>query len=546
VIKILVLSLLVLGLTFPCPSDARDTDVADSWWTVARGVGGVFTDTQGAWREYAMTDTDVNGRNYIDLWLVPNSVVTFKALFLQLGDTKFEPDFATATGRRTFTIPTVNTTVDMNWADTPDAPTGLTAYSDTGQVTLTWSAGSSDRNHDVRYGGGYWIYYDTGPAFDTWLLFRKDTIAVTTTTCTNLTNDSVYFFHVRAVDAYFDTGPLLSPLPGPSGESVTVRPGVRTNVQFRVFLGRPNDSVVYVGFDTGGGWSERQLYRENADSHWWSDTIALNRGFDLAFKFVVVDTAANKTFEFPVSGGRKHLFLFPSRAGVTAVKAKGSWDWGAPATMKQNPDSYWRADVNIANAGVYEYGFEVNGGTWETDVYNPYMKGANSVIGIDATPNASTMRRLVVPETTVTAVVSANWEDTPYAPTDFLAMPNTNSTVLITWSKVSQVEDIDSYRIEYSENPGDTNSWITLVTVHSDSSTYIHQNIIVGDTYYYRIYSIDLSQKSSDWKNFASTTVTNAKEAMFLIRKQEQEPSGRQRQTEMARKGEKRKQKARP
>ena len=44
-----------------------DTDVADSWSVIQKGIGGVFADTAGNWVDYTMTDTDASGRQYIDL-----------------------------------------------------------------------------------------------------------------------------------------------------------------------------------------------------------------------------------------------------------------------------------------------------------------------------------------------------------------------------------------------------------------------------------------------------------------------------------------------
>ena len=323
--RIVALIIFIQGLCSVPAAMAGDTDIADSWSVIPKGVGGAFIDTTGTWTEYEMTDTDATGRQYIDLWLVPGATMEFKAILRPKGpNEKYEADFVTTSGRRTFVVPAAATTILMNWSDTPSPPTGLKAYTDSGKVMLTWTAPAGDGSLDVATGGGYYLYYDTGPVFDTWLRFRaNDTIFGATVTCTNLTNDSIYYFSLRSFDAYWDTGPLFSGY----SDSIQVSPGAFDSVVFRIFVGEMNDSDVYLGYDTGGGWTERPLTREGT-TKWWSDTVPLNRGFDFAYKFAVKDTAGTKTFEFPVSSGRKDMFIYPNASGINSVTVKGSWNWG--------------------------------------------------------------------------------------------------------------------------------------------------------------------------------------------------------------------------
>lgn len=511
-----------------------DTKVSDTWSVIPKGLGGIFTDSAGNWTEYEMTDTDASGRQYIELWLVPGSQVEFKGILNPKGTRTYESDFknASSTGRRTLVVPTNGGTVEMNWSDTPSPPTGLKAYSDTGQVTLTWTAAAGDSNADVRSGGGYYIYYDTGPVFDTWLLLRNDTIYAATTTCTSLTNDSIYYFSLRSFDAYLDTGPRVS---GGYSESAQVTPGKAAQVQFRIFVGDIIDSEVFIGFDTGVGWTERKLAKEGA-TNWWSDTLSLNRGLDFTYKFVVKDTAAVKTYEFPAGGGRSHMFIYPHKSTASAVSVKGSWNWGVSNAMRKDADGYWRKDVSIPNGGVFEYGFTVNVNTWDTDPENSVTRNGNSVGGIDATRDVLGIRRFKVPETDAVTVVSSNWEDTPYVPTDLKAMSNPNNSILLTWTAASQTEDLDSYRIEYTEAPADSTTWVTLAVVNEDSTTFLHQNVIPTDTYYYRLYAIDDAGETSGWKNYASATASLQKEVLFLIENAPKKPAGVIRRMEVVRK----------
>ncbi|MEW5693109.1 MAG: hypothetical protein AB1765_07420 [Candidatus Hydrogenedentota bacterium] len=494
-------------------------NLPDTWANIPKKLSGNFT---GTWADTDMYGPDVypadTGYWYRVLKLIPGSQFQFKFKIDPDSDGQnylFEPDFSTNSGNREITVTdngsgTMN--VFCNWADTPGTPLNLNALSDSGSASLYWDTPSFNDGYDVAYGGWYNIYYCTGAAGPGWVKANPNTETVTNTyyKVNNLMNDTVYYFYVRAYDAYgvaSDTSNIDSCIPVS-----------KVNITFRVYVGEMIDSAVYLGMDTGS-WQEILLSQEGS-TNYWSETLVLSSNLFIEYKFVIVDTANDKQYEYPVAQTIRYMFIYPDTTGLSQVQVQGSWnDWGTKTDLTEDEDGYWRGEVNL-DPGQYEYKFILNGSNYVFDPYNQYQRNNNSLLAIDCLPSNSYMREFTVPQSDT--IINVDWEDTPLTPPNFIANPYNNSSVRLQWTQVSSSEDIDSYILYYTETPWDTSTWIKITEIESDMNYYYHTNLIMGDTYYYRIYSRDYGGNTSVWPNFESATVASGIAVYFKVENREE------------------------
>ena len=79
----------------------------------------------------------------------------------------------------------------------PGAPTGVTATAGDTQVSLSWTAPSSNGGASIT---DYTIQYSSNSG-STWTTFSRTASTATTATVTGLTNGTAYVFHVAAVNS---------------------------------------------------------------------------------------------------------------------------------------------------------------------------------------------------------------------------------------------------------------------------------------------------------------------------------------------------------
>ncbi|HOK40140.1 MAG TPA: hypothetical protein PLD27_12685 [bacterium] len=501
------------------------SDVADTWANLTKTINGNFAGGS-SWVEYNMSSDSIAGRRYIDMWLVPGSTYQYKFRVFTGADTYWEPSiFNTTSTNREIIIPNSDTLINCNWSDTPTKPTGLSYYSDSGTIILSWNYGG-EQNLDVYFGGGFYVYYCTATAFNTWSIsaIQANTIPVRapagssistlTYSIENLVNNESYYVTVRAFDAYTDTtGPKYSDY----ADSILAIPSPKTKVIFKLFTGNLNPTKVYVGYDTSQNhsiWYEKEL--TNLGSGWWADTVEINAGLTFTYKYII--DSGTKKYELDNSA-RSYMFIYPASSGVSQVQVKGSWDgWGSAISLNLCEDGYWRVEKSFSSGGSYQYKFIINGSNWVTDPYNPLTSGGNSVLLINATQYYDNRRELTVPAVSV-YIDTANWQDTPYTPCDFRALSFSQSTIKLLWDGPAYQLDIDTYYIEYTETPNDSNSWQLLAEVDGSLNYYLHQNIIYGDRYYYRIWCVDFNGISSPFKNFTYSTLLLEVDVYFKVEK---------------------------
>lgn len=509
----------------------HSADVSDTWANLTKRIAGNFHDAGSSdlrAETMSMISDSIAGRAYKDMWLVPGTKFQYKFILDRNNngtDTNWEPSiFSTTSTNREITIPLTDTTVICNWCDTPAAPTNLTYYADTGKIILSWNYGG-EQNLDVYFGGGFDVHYCTGPTFDTWVKSNiapihaptGTTISTLSYTITGLKNDSSYYITVRAFDAYTDTtGPKYSPF----ADSITAIPGNLVKYVFRFFAGTINPTAIYVGYDTSFNnsvWYEHQLNREGS-TNWYSDTIEINAGLTFTYKIIMDTTAySGKKYEFD-NTARKYMFIYPATAGVSKVEVKGGWNsWGTPTSLTLNEDGYWRGEIG-PYSGQYEYKFILNGTNYVVDPYNTETRNGNSLLKLNATVNYDNRRQVTVP-TTVVYIDTINWNGTPYTPCEFQALSFSQTAIKLLWENTNLQIDIDTYYIEYSETPSDSTSWLMLAELDGSINSYIHNNLVYGDKYYYRIWAKDNNGVMTDWKNYSSVTLSLPVDVYFKVNK---------------------------
>jgi len=131
----------------------------------------------------------------------------------------------------------------------PDAPTSLTSAAGSNQVSLSWEAGS-DGGAAIE---DYVIEYSTDNS--TWITFTDDVSAATSATITGLSNGTLYYFRVTAVNAA-GTGspstaitatPVAPPAPQAPASTPTLEPTpspTSTPTPTRTPLTQPTTQVV--------------------------------------------------------------------------------------------------------------------------------------------------------------------------------------------------------------------------------------------------------------------------------------------------------------
>ncbi|MBP7654352.1 hypothetical protein KA977_13075, partial [Candidatus Dependentiae bacterium] len=229
--------------------------------------------------------------------------------------------------------------------------------------------------------------------------------------------------------------------------------------------------------------------------------------------YTVSDTTL--TNEFPYSGDRKHLFIYPYNGTDTRVVVKGGFNGWNEQDLTLNPDGYWRAVLDVT-AGKHEYKYKLNNDDNQHvfDPYNAYQSGNNSYLGVNALATSSSMREITVPQTGDTYV--SNWEDTPYAITEIITKVIDESKIQISWNKLFSVEDYTGAKLYYSTN-SDTNNFILLITLDKDSNTYIHTGVSTGTIYYYKVYPFDGAGNSNQFSNFASAKPSIPINVTFIV-----------------------------
>jgi hypothetical protein len=93
-------------------------------------------------------------------------------------------------------VPAATSAIDT--ATTPGAPQGLTATAGNGQVSLSWTAPSSDGGSAIT---GYDVYEGTSPGGESSTPVNPSPLTSTSYTVTGLNNGTTYYFTVEAINA---------------------------------------------------------------------------------------------------------------------------------------------------------------------------------------------------------------------------------------------------------------------------------------------------------------------------------------------------------
>jgi len=463
--------------------------VCDTWAAVPKILKGDFFSPGGDWTDTNMSDTaDVDGYRYIELNLIPGTRFEYKFKADNVDEDR---------SNRVFVVPSSDTILTHNWDDTPLAPINLRAYSDNEKITLTWDTPANSISWlDVVRGGGFNVYMCTGSVFTGWSKVNVNiSIPQMKYTISGLKNDSTYFFAVTAYDAYG-----VNSLESLKSDSITAIPKSVVSVVFRINSYGIQADTFYLGYDTGV-WQTMNMLKE-ATGNIWNCTVFLNAGLTAQYKFFYKYSTNDNVYEY--SNNSDYIFAYPDTGtSIREIRVEGmavGSNWGIISNLVKYPDGFWRGSANLLNKH-YEYKIVLNGSQYINDPLNPNTQNNNSIIFNKRFENNDARRTLNVPVAS-NYIVTCDWEDTPMAsPANFIATVIDKSAVKLSWNKPAAIEDADSVLIEYTETPGNSNSWIKLTSIDAAIDTYIHTNLIPTDTYYYRIYCIDYSGNTSSIGN---------------------------------------------
>ncbi|OGH60157.1 MAG: hypothetical protein A3G34_09160 [Candidatus Lindowbacteria bacterium RIFCSPLOWO2_12_FULL_62_27] len=373
-----IVSAVLVGL-FLCLSPGDAHAGADTKWAdLKKALIGQFN---SGWETKAMSGPDSNGLYRYEVKLFPGSTIQYKyGVVLSATDTQIEPNFATSSGYREFTVPSGVDTIYVpgNWADTPQAPVSVaTSIVGDGEVKLTWAM-PVPSTWDVVYGGGYHVYYRAGAAGPPWTQADTQLIQGTTTSFTirGLNVGTVYHFIITAVDAYDTPGEPATDTPAPPGPYtstsavVTDTPQGKVLVQFVVDMrqdialnGRPVFGMGLGGNQSPLTWKPYEAPLTEIQTGIWSGTQVMQGGQKLQYKYVKNPGTSKQEWEGQTD---EHPMLFrfdPSTWGlnatnVSSVYVRGSFNsFGIDDNwkMKLESDSVFRLVKSIKGWQTYKY-----------------------------------------------------------------------------------------------------------------------------------------------------------------------------------------------
>ncbi|MEW5693954.1 MAG: hypothetical protein AB1765_11740, partial [Candidatus Hydrogenedentota bacterium] len=453
--------------------------ITDTWANIPKVLFGDFFPDSGTWQNYpiTMTGPDTEGRWNVTLQLSPGAYFEYKFAALINNDTKWEPNFATASGNREITIEDDGTgkmVVYHNFADTPSVPSGVIAQPGNQMVILTWSSPADNSRWDVQYGGGYNIYISTTAAGPPWTKVNTDTIFADTDgtqsyTITGLVNDSSYYFVLECFDAYFDTwGPLYSGY----SDIKSATPSLPVLVYFRVDIGPivPGAGMFLAG--TFNSWSRTDSPMTQIATGLWEETVYLQPYWTYEYKYVLdgAETGWEPNY--------KHLFQYydPLAESVAVCGEFNSWNLSSAVLMRRDNSGTWSAEVELSSTQD-EYKFVING---------EFEAGNNRVV---SNPNTN---RVIVPTYYIGDTVLDDWACGPDPPQNFTAISYDTNSIYLEWELPSYPDRLDHYQYNLYRLKESTDTLFTLIdTLPVSTLNYLDTGLITGETYYYVITSLD-------------------------------------------------------
>ena len=381
----------------------------------------------------------------------------------QAGDASADPIILPADTEGSFTV------LGAYYEPTlPGVPTGLTLAPADGQVSVSWTAPSSDGYSAIT---DYIVQYKSG---GTWIPFADGTSTSTSAIVAGLTNGTTYSFRVAAVNAV-GTGSYTSSdtaVPATTPGAPTSLSASVTGTSASLSWSAPSstggsaitDYVVEYKLSTEGAWS---TFTDGTSTSTSASVSGLTSGADYDFQVTTVNAVGE--------GGST------STVNLTATAGNGETTlaWSAPASP----------GGTIID---YQMQYRTPAGSWSTFTDTVTTTTGGTVTGLtNGTSYYFRVATILTGDVTssFTSVVSATPRTTPDSP-EVTATPG-NRQVTLTWpAPGAGGSAITDYVIQYKASTGST--WSTLVDGTSTTRSAAVTGLTNGTSFDFRVASTNV------------------------------------------------------
>lgn len=442
-----------------------------------KGYNIYYKRSNGNWNSEFVASPD---HSYIINDLINGTKYTFK--IQAINDSGQTSDFSD----------TVNATPKAG-STAPSTPTGLKAVAGDGQVTLEWDANSES---DLK---GYYIAYKSkGGSWKT----KYIAASMNTYTFNGLTNDTKYYFKVRAINTskqYSSYSGMVTAIPTtdttapetPTGLEATAGDG-----EVSLSWDANNESDLkgyYIAYKLSGeSWKNRYV---GTPTNSYTVT-GLNNDTKYYFKIKAVNTSNQYSSYSPAI-----------TATPTAALSGPATPTGLQAFAEDSQVSLsWTANTETDLSG-YFVSYMPSGGSW-----HHYWVTTNSATITDLTNGTTYMFKVQAVNTsdqtssysnTVTATPTAS-SPHPAKPTGLTVIDVSSTGISLVWN-ANQESDLKGYYLYYKPTGGTWGSFFDEASSDWSPNASIG-NLPSGTTYYFKVQAINKSGQTSEFSDTVTAT----------------------------------------
>jgi len=368
---------------------------------------------------------------------------------------------------------------------TPGAPTSVTGTAGNSQVSVSWTAPSSNGGNAVN---DYVVEYSANSG-STWITFADGTSSATTATVTGLTNGSGYIFRVTArnaagngtASASSPVVPRTVPSAVPSVSATAGNTQVSLSWELPVTTGGSaiTDYVIEYSVDSGSSWS---TFADGVSPTRAATVSGLTNGTAYTFRVLAVNSAGNGT------PSQVTTSITPSTTPGQPTAVSGTFGDTQVALT-------WSAPSGNGGSTITNYNVQYSansGGSWTTFTRSASSALAATVTGLTngtgyifrvAAVNAVGAGTYSSASTSVTPMRTAS------APTNPTGTAG-NEQVTIAWDPpYNGGSTVTDYSVQYSSNSGAT--WSTAALTGSTSTSYTVTGLRNGSGYIFRVAAVN-------------------------------------------------------
>jgi len=372
----------------------------------------------------------------------------------------------------------------------PGAPTSVVGTTGDAQVSVVWSAPSSNGGASIT---DYVIQYSSDSG-STWFTFADGTSSTTTATVTGLTNGSSYLFKVAAVNSA-GTGTYSS-----ASSSVLVgTPGAPTSVvgttgdaQVSLVWSAPSsnggasitDYVVQFSSNSGTSWS---TFADGTSTATTATVTGLTNGSSYVFKVAAVNSAGTGAYSSSSSSVLVGTPGSPTSVEGTTGDAQVVLVWSAPSSTGGSAITDYVVQFS-SNSGTSWYTFADGTSTATTATVTGLTNGSSYVFKVAAVNSSGTGA--------YSSSSSSVLVGTPGSPTSVVGSSG-DAQISLVWSAPSSNGGslITDYVVQYSSNTGTT--WSTFADGTSTTTTATVTGLTNGSAYLFRVSAVNSVGSSS-------------------------------------------------